>query len=150
MKKISKITDVLSLLVFALFALCVLLVLLTGAKVYRNLVDKGEESFQTRTAAQYITTRIRQAEGVEAAEFEGIPALVIPETIDGECYVTYIYCREGWLWELYCAQGAALSPEDGEKVLKTDNLTLRQEAGNLWVQIGPRELFFRLGKEILP
>ena len=49
-------TDLMALLVFALFALCVLLVLLTGAKIYRNLVDRSRESYEARTAAQYITS----------------------------------------------------------------------------------------------
>ena len=44
-EKRSKLTDLLALTVFAVFALCVLLVLLSGAKVYRGLVQRGEENF---------------------------------------------------------------------------------------------------------
>ena len=44
-EKRTKMTDLLALLVFAMFAVCVMAVLLTGAKVYRNVVDRGEAQF---------------------------------------------------------------------------------------------------------
>ena len=70
-EKGTKLTDLLALTVFAVFALCVLLVLLSGARVYRGLVQRGEESFTSRTAARYVTMRVRQAESVAVGDFEG-------------------------------------------------------------------------------
>ena len=58
-EKRTKMTDLLALLVFAMFAVCVMAVLLTGAKVYRNVVDRGEAQFEARTAVQYVTTHVR-------------------------------------------------------------------------------------------
>ena len=58
----SKITGLMALLVFAVFAVCVLGVLLTGAGVYKRLVGSGAEDYSRRTAAQYVTTRVRQAD----------------------------------------------------------------------------------------
>ena len=49
--------------VFALFAVCVLSVLLTGAKVYKGLAQRDQDSYQRRTGAQYLATRVRQARG---------------------------------------------------------------------------------------
>lgn len=149
--KHTKITDLLALLTFLLLALCLLLVLLTGARVYRNLVQAGETAFQSRTALQYAATRIRQARTVTIQDFQGCPALVIPETIDGECYVTRIYCHEGHIRELFSSEEAALSPEDGETVLEGqlhfafdgELLTLYSGGDSLILQI-------RTGREVGP
>ena len=101
-----KITDLLALTVFAAFAVCALVVLLSGAQVYQRLVQRGEDSFRLRTASQYVTTRVRQAENVTVADFDGCEALCIQEEIDGKVYVTRIYCYDGFLRELFCAQSA--------------------------------------------
>lgn len=147
--KHTKITDLLGLLTFLLLALCLLLVLLTGAKVYRNLVIAGEEHFQSRTALQYAATRVRQARTVTLQEFQGCSALVIPETIDGECYVTRIYCHEGYIRELFSAEDAELSPEDGEKVLEWQ-LQFAFEGEMLTLYSGGDSLVLRIreGREV--
>lgn len=146
----SKFTDLLALLVFAVFALCVLLVLLTGAKTYRALVQQGGERYAARTAAQYVSTRIRQASQVQVEDFQGCPALALGEIIDEECYVTYIYCYEGFLRELFCAESADLSPEDGEKVLEAEKLTFTLEGDLLTVHTDDTvlQLSLRAGKEV--
>lgn len=150
-EKCTKITDVLALAVFAVFGLCVLLVLLSGAKVYRQLINRGETGFNQRTAAQYVTMRVRQAESVSVADFEGCEALVIPEMVDGEVYLTQVYCYDGYLCELFCAENAALSPGDGEKILPADTLEAAIEGELLTVEIDGRMLYLHLpGKEAAP
>ena len=150
-EKSSKLTDLLALTVFAVFALCVLLVLLSGAKVYRGLVARGEESFATRTAARYMTMRVRQAESVEIASFEGCEALVIPEEVGEATYLTYVYVYDGYVRELYCAENAALLPADGEKVLPADSLHLTLEEGLLNISVDSQVLYLDLsGKEAAP
>ena len=93
-----KVDSVLVLLLFGVFAICILFVLLTGADTYRRLSERGGESYDARTAAQYITTRVRQADrenGVMVRTFEGCSALVLPQTIDGTVYETRIYYYDG-------------------------------------------------------
>lgn len=143
-ERTSKITDLLALVVFAVFAVCVLLVLLTGAKVYRNLVRQGRESSDARTAVQYIATRVRQAQSVSVEDFGGCQALVARETIEGEPYLTRVYCYEGSLRELFSAETAQLSPEDGEAVMEVENLELWLEDGLLTVNIHDQSLRFSL------
>lgn len=135
-KKASKITDLLALTVFAVFAVCVLAVLLHGADGYRNLVRQGEENFRVRTAAQYVSTRVRQAESVTVTEFGGCDAVTIPEEIDGAAYVTRVYCFGGYLRELFCARDAALTPADGEKVMELESLHLSVD-GDLLTATAP-------------
>ena len=126
-KNHSQITNLAALLVFTVFALCVLLVLLTGANLYRSLVEDGEAQYLRRTSLQYLTTRIRQAEAVEVGTFQGCPALILEEAED--C-TTWVYCYEGWLRELYTVPGAQVLPGDGEALLEAEALSLQQE-GNL-------------------
>lgn len=149
-EKSSKITDLLALLVFALFAVCVLLVLLTGAKVYQNLVHNGNAYYAQQTAAQYVATRVRQAERVTVEVFDGCDALVIWEQIDGETYLTRVYCHDGYIRELFCAENAELFPEAGEKILETESLSFSLEGSVLTAWIDSRELklYLRSGKEV--
>ena len=130
-ERYAKITEVLALLTLAVFALCVLLVLLTGAGTYRNLVDRSGESHARRTALGYLTTRVRQAETVELAAFQGCEALVLGETVQGERYVTRIYCHEGWLMELFSTADGTFTPEDGEKILPLRAMSLTHQDGTV-------------------
>ena len=151
MKNHAKITDLFALLVFVIFAVCLLAVLLSGARSYETVVQRGEESFKGRTAAQYVTIRVRQAGGVAVADFSGCDALVITETIGEETYLTRVYCYDGYLRELYCPEGAALQPRDGEKLIPMDAMYLSVDAGILRVQLDGQELLLHLdGKGVAP
>ena len=113
-----------ALLLFGVFAVCVLSVLLTGADAYRRLTERDRAAYDRRTAAQYIATRIRQSDtlgGIDVTAFGDADALLLRE---GEGpFVTWVYCHDGYLMELYCAEDAGLEPQDGEKVLAADSLT---------------------------
>lgn len=143
----SRITDVLALLTLTVFALCVLLVLLTGAEAYREVVDRGEASYDRRTALQYLTTRVRQAETAELGDFEGCETLILGQTIDEEVYTTRIYCHDGWLRELYAVPGAKLPLEAGEAILKAEDFALKQEGSLLTVTLDTEELLLYLPSE---
>ena len=115
-----------------MFAVCVLIVLLTGADSFRSLSDRDQASFNRRTAAQYITTRLRQADhsgGVCLEEFGGTTALTCREEVDGEVYLTRVYFHGGYNCELFCSDGAGLRPEVGEKVLPVESLDFCEENG---------------------
>ena len=140
----SRMTQVLALLTLTAFALCVLLVLLTGASCYRALVEQGETSYARRTALQYLTTRVRQAETVEIGEFAGCEALILEENVDGECYTTRVYCYDGWLRELYTVPGARLQPKAGAEILEAETLELVREGSLLRLKLGAEELLLHL------
>ena len=84
------------LLLFGVFAACVLSVLLMGAGRYRVLTERDDASYSWRTAAQYLTTRVRQADtadGVRVGAFdggEGEDTLFLTEQIDGVAYTTRV------------------------------------------------------------
>ena len=148
----SRISQVLALLCLTVFALCVLLVLLSGASCYRGLVEQGEAAYGRRTALQYLTTRVRQAESVEIGQLEDCAALILEETVEGETYTTRVYCYDGWLRELYSVPGAELPPKAGTAILEADALELHREGSLLTVTLGAEKLLLHLpeGTEVSP
>jgi len=119
MKK-SNMTGVLVLLIFAVFMVSVLLVLLSGADTVHRLAERDQRTYHHRTAVQYVTTRIRQADrtGAVTADNSGsISILILSEDIEGCTYQTRVYCCEGYLREMFCEAGAELPPEFGEEIL---------------------------------
>lgn len=116
----DKLSSLLTLCVFTLFAACVLGVLLTGARVYRTITERDAQLYHQRTADQYVATRLRQAEdgaAIQAMELGGVSVLALREQIDGDRYVTYVYCYDGFLRELFVSEGYAFSPADGERLI---------------------------------
>ena len=147
------------LLVGAVFALCLMLVLLTGAEGYASLVRRGEEGYRQRTVAQYITTRVRQAPNggsVTVGQFHGAPALEVREELEGDWYLTRVYCHEGYLRELFTPEGGNFSPEDGEKLLPLEEITFVETGSALnvtlsWEDGARQTVTLHLpGKEVLP
>ncbi len=125
-----------ALALFAVFALGLLSVLLGGARAYARLTQQGQASYDGRTGIQYMATRVRQApEGVSLAPFGDVQALVIPETVQGQRYVTRVYCHEGWLMELFSPDGDGFQPRDGEKIMPMNGLSLTLSDGLLTVSL---------------
>ena len=126
-------SGVAALVIFCVFALCALGVLLSGADSYRDITRRDAESYDSRTAVQYLSTKVRQAaapESVEIAEFEGVTALCFSEELNGGTYITRVYCHDGWLKELFTAGDADLLPEDGERIAPLAALEISRE-GNV-------------------
>lgn len=151
-QKRSSLPELMALTVFTVFALCILLVLLSGGKAYRRLTERDRESFDRRTACQYLATRVRQADshgGITVEEFCGQDALVIREQIHGQTYLTRIYCYDGMLRELYTPASGDFSLEDGDPLLEVSSLQLSASRGTLLAQLefpdsSNRQLMLRL------
>lgn len=156
----TNIGSLLALLLFGVFALCVLVVLLTGADAYKELTERGRANYDGRTAGQYLTTRVRQADalsGIRVENFGGLDTLVVSEDIEGERYETRIYCYDGYIRELFAVAGSDLAPEDGDKVLPLEGLTLNWQDGLLRAEITEPDgtvqhltLHQRSGEEVCP
>ncbi len=146
----SRWTSLAALLVFALFAICLMLVLLTGAGSYRRLADRGEAGFAQQTAAQYISTRFHQGREPEIQDFGGCQALVFGETYGSQTYLTRVYCLDGNLMELFSAESARLSPEDGEKILALASMELSRQGDVFTVTLdgNPVILTRREGRQV--
>ena len=125
-KKMQSLSVVAALIVLAVFAVGVLWVLLGGIRAYTQLTQRDQAAFESRSVSQYLATKVRQISGSEAvsvAPFGEGQALVIAEVVDGDMYLTRIYCYDGWLMELYSPAGN-FTLADGEKLLPLRGLEL--------------------------
>ncbi|NBI65794.1 DUF4860 domain-containing protein [Pseudoflavonifractor sp. 60] len=123
-----------ALLLFGVFAVCILAVLLTGADAYHRLTVRDRLASDRRTCSQYVATRVRQSDlqdGVAVERVEDTDVLVLGS---GE-YVTYVYCHDGWLMELYAWTGEPLVLSDGWQLLEMAHMGLSLEEGMLTVDI---------------
>ncbi|HWP79763.1 MAG TPA: DUF4860 domain-containing protein [Candidatus Acidoferrum sp.] len=114
-----------SLLLFCAFTACLLLVLASGAGAYRDIRQVGEECFSENTCVSYIATKVRHydsAGDVQIGRIGDAQALQLREVIDGEVYVTSLYCSDGQVMELFYPEGLEFSPEDGTPVLAAQSL----------------------------
>lgn len=135
MNRTSNMIRLVPMLLFAVLAVTVLHVLYAGAELSESLTVREQEGRISGTAAQYVTVRLDQAgtESVFVGEFSGIPTLHFTETIDGETYLTRVYCHDGYLRELFCAADQDMRPDDGEKLMPLDKLTFSEENGLLTI-----------------
>lgn len=132
------ISGIAAALVLCLFAIMILSVLLSGAGAYQRLTARGRESYDSRSCAQYVATKLRQAPSAESVglrSFGGSDCLCITEEIDGEEYVTRVYCHDGWIMELFTLAEGEFAPEDGEKILEAASLELSLENNILRAEI---------------
>ena len=121
-------------LMLAVFATAVLLTLITGAGTYRRLTQRTQMAFDSRTATQYLATKVRQAsgsEGVSIAPFGQGDCLWIPQNIEGETYAIRVYCHDGWLMELFSDAESIFAPENGERLFPAEKLELSVKDGLL-------------------
>lgn len=132
--KARSLSAISALLVLAVFAVGIFCVLLGGASAYRRLIRQDQAAYESRTCVQYLQTKLRQAPApgaVSIAPFGQGDALVIGQELDGEMFLTRVYCHDGWLMELYSSAEGELSPEDGEKILPAKALALSWQDGLL-------------------
>ena len=129
---------VLTLVLFAVLAVCMILVLLTGVRVYKRLTERGQESYETRTVPLYLATKVRQADctgGVATERSNGTDVLRLNEWIDGDSYVTRVYCYEGYVREWFAAEEVFFDPSAGERIAPAKEVSFSLEEGCLCITV---------------
>lgn len=132
------ISGLMALLLFGVFAICILLVLLGATGIYQRLTERDARSYEARTAAMYVATKVRQNDkegGVSVDRMGDADALVFSETMEGETFHTWVYCHDGYLYELFLPAGLEAAPEDGERLLPAESMTLSLQDGLLSAEI---------------
>jgi len=132
------ISGLMALLLFGVFAICILGVLLGATGIYQRLTERDAQSYEMRTAAMYVATKVRQndrAGGIAVEQIGQSDALVLTETVEGETFRTWIYCYDDYLYELFLPADLEAAPEDGERLLPVEQLELSLEDGLLSAQI---------------
>jgi len=119
-----------ALLLVGVFGASILLVLLAGANLYQSMIQTDRQTGDDRIRTQFIATSVRQApapDSVSVEPFGDGDALVIHREIQGETYLTRIYCYDGWLMQLFSEERGDFDPQDGETVVPADQMTLNLE-----------------------
>lgn len=96
-----------------------------GSSIYRSVAVAADENSTHRAALSYVVNQVRRSgkDTVALGEFEGVPALCLSETTpEGYVYLTYIYCYEGYLRELYTEADSGLLPADGTALIELEKL----------------------------
>ena len=124
--------DVLGVLLsFTLLAMCLLAVLLGGVRVYRGLAERGQESFQRRTAMEAARAGGGGRGPVAGPARRAGATLFLREPLAGEEYLTRVYCWDGQLRELFTPADSDCRPEDGEVLLPAEALRLSRDGALL-------------------
>lgn len=141
MKPIRHTADTLfTVLLLLSFALSALLLAAAGAAIYKNSTTQLEENYTSRTAAAYVTEKLRQHDQcgtVSLTEFNEIPALCLQETIQEESFCTYIYYFDGALRELFIRESDTPSAVNGTEIAALSSFTIeeRSDSGEPLLQI---------------
>ena len=120
----------------AVLALCGLFAVLAvglavlSSGVYRSAVSASDGNSARRTALSYLVNQVRRADrtgGVAVGAFGDGDAVALTETVEGDDYVTILYCLDGQLMELYAEAGSGLTPADGLAVLPLADLSVETD-----------------------
>ena len=116
-----------------LFAVLAVGLAILSSGVYRSAAASDGNSAR-RTALSYLVNQVRRADragGVAVGTFGDGDAVALTETVEGEDYVTILYCLDGQLMELYAEAGSGLTPADGLAVLALSDLSVETDGARI-------------------
>ena len=117
-----------------LFAVMSTLMVLLGAQMYRNTVDHSTANNEDRVLSAYVRSMIRAEDTSDAmviGEYDGVKTLAMREDLDGETYVTWLYCYDGHMYEWFTSDDGSFSPESGTAICPAQRFEPRLEDGLL-------------------
>ena len=115
---------------FLVLAASSLFLVLLAANVYQKNVAWEERNYESRTCLSYVTEKISKNDekcAVEIGTFHGVPRIILRHNFGGQAYVTYLYCYEGTLRELFVQEGVSAGVLDGQEILQADNFQFAQQ-----------------------
>jgi hypothetical protein len=107
---------------------------LLGGSVYRQVVADSFENDRMRNTLSYIANQVRRndiAGNVQVGKFHGQDALLLLQNLGGIECITYLYCWEGSLRELFVEKGFELEPEAGLPLIPLDDISFTQDGEGL-------------------
>ena len=121
-----------------LFAVMSTLMVLLGAQMYRNTVDRSTANNEDRVLSAYVRSMIRAEDtsgAMEIGEYDGVKALAMREDLDGEAYVTWLYCYEGQMYEWFTSDDGEFRPESGTAISPAQRFEPSLDNGLLTVNL---------------
>ena len=98
---------------------------LAFAKAYKHFGSEIEKRFDTATAQTLVLQKLRSYDSgaISVGKQGDTDYLGFSDTIDGESYITYIYCYDGELRELFVESSAPFVAENGNTLFPADKFT---------------------------
>lgn len=124
-------------LLLVLFSILSLMLVLSGANVYRGVLQDTGQNHTARSSLSYVANKARQyntKDGIFVEERDGLSTLVLRETLEGVGYETLIYSYEGEIRESFLREGMEFNPENGMMIAKSSHFALRLEKGLLTIE----------------
>lgn len=121
-----------------LFAVMSTLMVLLGAQMYRNTVDRSTANNEDRVLGAYVRSMIRAEDTRDAmavGEYDGVKTLAMREDLDGEPYVTWLYCYDGQMYEYFTSDDGTFNPESGTAICPAQRFEPSLENGLLTVDM---------------
>ncbi|MBQ6347902.1 MAG: DUF4860 domain-containing protein [Clostridia bacterium] len=121
-----------------LFAVMSTLMVLLGAQMYRNTVDHSTANNEDRVLSAYVRSMIRAEDTHDAmvvGEHDGVKTLAMHEDLDGEPYVTWLYCYDGQMYECFTDDDGNFNPESGTAICPAQRFEPSLENGLLTVDM---------------
>lgn len=119
-------------LLLALFALFCTMLIMMGAQAYRGVVDAAETNANKRILLNYPINKVRMnddAAHIRVEDIDGTPVLVLEQDLDGDIYLTRVYCYDGALSETFMYEEDEFALEDGEPLARAESFTPKVEDG---------------------
>ena len=121
-----------------LFAVMSTLMVLLGAQMYRNTVDRSTANNEDRVLSAYVRSMIRAEDTRDAmavGEYDGVKTLAMREDLDGEPYVSWLYCYDGQMYEYFTSDDGTFNPESGTAICPAQRFEPSLENGLLTVDM---------------
>ncbi len=144
-QKGHSIDTVFSFLLLLIFCLFTLMLAGMGSTVYRNGTAYLNENYTSRTAAAYISEKVRQHDEAGAVFMASIkessgsdeasapsvelPALAFLDTVEGTNFVTYVYFYDNALCELMVQADRTPDAGMGTRIVELSSLAIEPVAG---------------------
>ena len=138
----SRSSGLLTLMLFLVFAICIVSVILGATGIYERLSNRSAETGDRRAAAMFVAVKLRQNDimgGVRIENLDGEDALVFTEELEAGRFCTWLYCHEGWLYEILVPARVTPRPGDGEKLIPAQAMELETDGSLVSISIRDAE-----------
>ncbi len=120
-------------LLLTIFSCAIAIMILQGSQTFKQIIRDKNTIEDLRIATSYINMIVAQNDclnsiAVEPSFLDKYSALVIKHSDEEDGFITYIYCDDKFLWELYAAKGEVPDPAMALKIVPADAVTFDYDA----------------------
>lgn len=137
MRKSSVVEVLFMLILFTIFVMGSFFVLLLGARSYEAMSDEQKNLEELRLAQSFISNKLLQTKNSEAVtikEIDDFKALVISEEIEDIEYTTFIYYKDGLIYECF-VKGEKFKIENSKIITEIKNLDFTKENNSYFFKL---------------